>query len=140
MRRLESTLEPEEEGGDDARAAEGEEEHGRLPLSLHSKAFFGMHPHSCLCWLCRGPREKALEYPGQPRPVENGERWDASPGTRRGSPAGSASLSHPSQAFLAVGIGIGPGRVPQVKGAPWVRASFLVEAAARPQAQPRSAE
>lgn len=47
-----------------------------------------------------------------------------------------AHSSHSSQTFLAVGIGIGPGQVPQVKGATWAWAGFLVKAVAFPQAHP----
>lgn len=47
-----------------------------------------------------------------------------------------AHSSHSSQTFLAVRIGIGPGRVPQVKDATWAWAGFLVKAGAFPQAHP----
>lgn len=40
---------------------------------------------------------------------------------------------HPFKlALLAAGIGIGPGQVPQVKGAIWAWAGFLVKAGASP--------
>lgn len=50
---------------------------------------------------------------------------------------GSACRAHSSPAVLAEGIGIGPGRVPQVKGATWAWAAFRVKAVAFPQAHAR---
>lgn len=131
------TLEPKENGEGDARSTTVLGQRAAQSPCVPYKIFLGHTPLLVSPALCGALQLGGLGTHRQYKPKREWRQGSDARLTLAAAPQLAPPPSSTSSgADLAAGIGIGPRRVPRVKGANRVWAGFLVKAVASPQAYP----